>query len=224
METAVTCIISSMIALLCIIPGLYYRKYYLDGKKKPENCRVLFTSKRVWLSITLVQITIGGIMIWLTLRYHPNWDAIVREQLLLHILTVIASVDIAVKRIPNVLTAAILCVWLLFLGVDIFHEGNFGSIGALLLRAGLGLLAGGGIMLLCMLLSRGGLGAGDVKLFAVLGLHFGMLGILNVLFYTCLLTAVASIILLVARKMKWKDTIPMSPFILGACLVYDVLL
>lgn len=222
MEIMLTCIASGLFALLSVIPGLYYRYYYINDKKKPQHLQQVLTAKRIWIPMTICHICIGAVIIGLTIYYRLSWDTALREQAVLHFLAVIASIDLSVKKIPNGLVAGLLSVWILFFAVDAIRAFDFSEIGALLLRSGLGLLTGGGILLICMLISRGGLGAGDVKLFAVLGLFYGMIGVLNVLFYTCLFTAVVCIVLLVARKLRFKDTVPMSPFILAAAVLYDI--
>ena len=61
---------------------------------------------------------------------------------------------------------------------------------------------------------------GDIKLFAVLGLYFGY-DIINLMFFSFLCTAIYSIYLLLFKKKKKKDSVPMGPFIfLGTILSF----
>lgn len=218
----ITCIVVGLLAVLSILPGLYYREYYLHEKKKTKHIQVLLTQKKSFIGMTICQLAVGGCMIALVIWHKLAWDIALREQLVLHLLAVIASIDLSVKKIPNMLTACLFMVWVFFTAVDVIQSKELATVGTLLVRSGLGLLVGGGIMLICMLISRGGLGAGDVKLFAVLGMLYGMLGVMAVLFYTCLIAAVICVVLLISKKMRLRDTIPMSPFIFAAAVLYDI--
>lgn len=75
-----------------------------------------------------------------------------------------------------------------------------------------GLLAGGGIFLIAMLISPGGIGAGDVKLYGTLGILLGFRAVFNVIFFALVCGAVCSIALLVSKKKTKKDELPMAPY------------
>lgn len=75
-----------------------------------------------------------------------------------------------------------------------------------------GALLGGGLLFLVRLLSRGGLGGGDVKLAAALGVWTGLSGILPALFCAFLLGSVWSIVLL----LRGYGRLARLPF--GPCL------
>jgi Type II secretory pathway, prepilin signal peptidase PulO and related peptidases len=78
-------------------------------------------------------------------------------------------------------------------------------------------LIGGGIMLLIALISRGGMGGGDIKFVAALGLWLGIKLTLLTLFLSFVLGGLGGIIVLLLRIKKRKDLIPFGPFIaLGA--------
>ena len=64
-----------------------------------------------------------------------------------------------------------------------------------------------------LFLTRGGVGAGDVKLFAVLGFYFGSGPIFTVVFLTIVYAAVYNIVKLVMKKTDLKQEIPFAPFI-----------
>ena len=60
--------------------------------------------------------------------------------------------------------------------------------------------------------------------FAVIGLYFGLVGLLQIMIYSLLLSAVVSIFLLAVRKAKMKSTMPMAPFIIIGLTVYFIFL
>lgn len=212
-----------IIAILSIIPSMYYHYYYLNDKQKPQNVGVLIRNKWITAYFTIFCAAAGIMLIVISVKENASWAVCVRQQLVMYISSLIAAIDYKVKKVPNVLVAALLLVWMLFLGISAVMDSSFSMLGSRLLQALGGFLTGGFILLVCMLLSRGGIGAGDVKLIAILGLFYGMIGILNILFYSCLFAAVISIVLLVAKKLRIKDSIPMTPFILMALCTYTIM-
>lgn len=86
-----------------------------------------------------------------------------------------------------------------------------GAVGIVNMLIGAG--AGGGLLLLLAILSRGGMGGGDVKFAAALGFWLGWPGILLGLFIGFVLGGVISLLLLASGLRGRKDFIPFGPFI-----------
>ncbi len=85
----------------------------------------------------------------------------------------------------------------------------------------LGAAVGFSVLLLIAVLSKGGMGGGDIKLFFVIGLVLGTAGTLLTLFLASFIGTIAGIILLRARKQGRKTPIPFGPSIAAAAvLVY----
>ncbi len=81
----------------------------------------------------------------------------------------------------------------------------------------LGALIGGGLLLALAIISRGGMGGGDVKFAAALGFWLGWPGIVLGLFIGFVAGGLVSVLLLVTGLRGRKDFIPFGPFIaLGA--------
>ncbi|WEG16109.1 prepilin peptidase [Alkalihalophilus pseudofirmus] len=84
-----------------------------------------------------------------------------------------------------------------------------------------GAAVGFGLLLLIAVISRGGMGGGDIKLFAVLGLVLGWHDVLLAFFFSCLYGTIIAGIGMAAGKVKRKKPIPFGPFIvLGALTAY----
>ena len=76
-----------------------------------------------------------------------------------------------------------------------------------------GFLTGGLIFWLVYAISRGGLGGGDVKLAATSGLYLGLDGVLSMMLYGSVLAASTGVVLILLKKIKPKDQIPLVPFL-----------
>lgn len=82
------------------------------------------------------------------------------------------------------------------------------------------------IMLILALLARGALGMGDVKLAFLLGLFVGYLGwgyLVIAGLGAFILGGLVSIVLLAARRVTRKDSIPFGPFLTAASVIAIVL-
>ncbi|TWI57097.1 prepilin peptidase [Halalkalibacter nanhaiisediminis] len=86
-----------------------------------------------------------------------------------------------------------------------------------LVGAGIGF----GLLLMIAVVSRGGMGGGDIKLFAVLGLVLGWQGTLLAFFFSCLFGALIGGVGLLVGKVERRKPIPFGPFIvLGTITAY----
>lgn len=142
---------------------------------------------------------------------------IIRYIILLSAMFIIAWIDQCDRRIPNdillVLSAVRIVLWI----VECFVFKGIGL--ALLFSSLLGMIFGGGLFLLAHFLSKGGVGMGDVKLFAVIGTYVGGGSIMTVVFLTAAVSAVYSIIMLALKKIKLKEEIPFAPFALTGVIL-----
>ncbi len=85
----------------------------------------------------------------------------------------------------------------------------------------LGAAAGFTLLYLIAILSKGGMGGGDVKLFGVLGLVLGWKLVMLAFFFSTFYGSLFGIVGLLAGKFKRKKPIPFGPFIgLGALTAY----
>lgn len=87
------------------------------------------------------------------------------------------------------------------------------------IHIGLGFLFGGGFPFLITwifykLRGQIGLGGGDIKLYAVLGLYLGPLDIMLTIFLSCFLGAIVGVTLIIFKLLDKKNPIPFGPFIL----------
>jgi len=134
------------------------------------------------------------------------------RSVLLIILSYIAMVfDINTKRIPNALVLVMIFGWLMLMALIILFNAENGL--RFLSDSIFGLLTGGGLFLLIYVVSRKGLGGGDVKFMAAAGLYLGFAETVPAIFYGTLLAAVTGLILFILKRLGRKDTFPLVPFL-----------
>ena len=125
--------------------------------------------------------------------------------------------DINTKRIPNTLVIVMLLVWLLLIMPVIFYETADGL--RILVDSIYGLLIGGGLFLLVYIISRKGLGGGDVKFMAAAGLYLGFAGTVPAILYGTVLAAITGLVLIAIKKIGRKDTMPLVPFLFAGIMI-----
>ncbi|SDO71754.1 leader peptidase (prepilin peptidase) / N-methyltransferase [Klenkia soli] len=134
---------------------------------------------------------------------------------------VLAGVDLATHRLPDAVTFPALAVLLVSVGVDAAVVGSVD-------RARDGVVLGAlafGVAAAVRLVTPAGLGFGDVKLLAPLGVLLGWRGggplLLTGLFLGLLLGALGSLVLLALRRARWRSAVPFGPpLLVGAALAF----
>lgn len=77
----------------------------------------------------------------------------------------------------------------------------------------LGLAVAGGFFFLVAVLSRGGMGAGDVKLAGVMGLYLGLYRVIISIFVGVVVGGLVGLLLLLLGLKRRRDYIPFGPFL-----------
>ena len=89
-----------------------------------------------------------------------------------------------------------------------------------MLKSGLmAFLAAGLFLLAIAVVSRGGMGGGDIKLGALMGLYLGLTNLAIAFFLAFLIGGVTGLVLMISGNKGRKDAVPFGPFLsLGAIL------
>jgi len=130
---------------------------------------------------------------------------------------VAAVLDLTVRKIPNTLILTMLGAWALTMTPKLFVDTEAAI--SLLLGALLGFGVGGGLFLLVYVVSRKGLGGGDVKFMAAAGLYLGFSGTMTSMLVGTILAALTGLVLILIKKLGRKDQMPLAPFIYAGILV-----
>lgn len=157
----------------------------------------------------LVESLTGALFLVLYLHYGLGL-VLLKYLFLAAILIAVAFIDIDHFIIPNslVLAGAVFALGITFVVQDV----SFTS-------ALIGAATTGGFLFLVALCSRGGIGAGDIKLGLVTGLFLGWPLGLTGLFIGACLGGFLGIILLAVRVKSRKDPLPFGPFIALGTLI-----
>jgi leader peptidase (prepilin peptidase) / N-methyltransferase len=131
--------------------------------------------------------------------------------LLTSTLLIVALIDIDHKIIPNIITLPGMAIGL---GLSLW------ALPITPLTSLLGLLTGALLFYLIAIVSRGGMGGGDIKLIAMIGAFLGWQGALFTIFSGALIgSLVGGGLMLLGRKGR-KDKVPFGPFLSGGAVLF----
>lgn len=204
-----------------------------------SHCRVCSTPRRPWDNLPLlghlwlggrcracrerislrypgVEFTSGALYVLLWLKL--GWSlACVVSALLSSTLLVVALIDLEHQIIPNRITYPGMVAGL---GLSAWALPMTPLLGSSLLAALLGLLGGGTFLFVVALLSKGGMGGGDIKLSAMIGAFLGWRGALVTILVAALTGALVGLALLLLGKQGRKDKVPFGPFLALGAMVF----
>jgi leader peptidase (prepilin peptidase)/N-methyltransferase len=157
----------------------------------------------------LVECLCGFLYVFLYDKFGFSPQGIVFT-LLATALLIVSFIDLAHKIIPDMITLP---------GILAGLVASLIATPISLTNAVIGMLLGGGLFFLVAVLSRGGMGGGDIKLIAMIGAFLGWQAVLLTIFLGALSGALVGLSLMLVRKRGRKDAIPFGPFLaLGALL------
>jgi leader peptidase (prepilin peptidase) / N-methyltransferase len=196
-----------------LIPLLSY--LWLKGK-----CR--YCSASISIRYPLVELLTG--LLFVAVFYRFGFSATGLFYLvLLYLLLAVTLIDLEHRIVPNPLVAAGLITGLIFylpvLLSLVTEIPPWILIDRLPLDGLLGFLIGGGLLLIIILVSRGGMGAGDMKLMAMIGLFVGLRGVAVVLLAAFIFGALVGIAMMLLGQATRKSALPFAPYLALATVV-----
>lgn len=129
---------------------------------------------------------------------------------LISMLTILFVTDISYMLIPNKVLIFFLPFFLIMRilsPLDPWYDALIGAIVGFVVLSGI------------ILVSKGGMGGGDMKLFTLLGLVLGWKGTLLTLFLAALLGVLVGGMIILIQKADRKQPIPFGPYIIVAALL-----
>lgn len=185
-----------------------------DYRKKPSDRLLL-----VYLLLcTAINLAMMGLSYFV---YKDNALYTLKLAFIFQWIAMIAIIDFCCYVIPNLFVLEGLVGAVIFAAVEILF---FSYPPIVCLKDYLfGFLLGTGVFLLSALLSRGSIGTGDIKLYAVCGLLLGCIPEFQLMFYSIAVSAIGSIIVLISRKGNRKTVLPFAPFTCAGMLIITLL-
>ncbi|MBF0558317.1 MAG: prepilin peptidase [Nitrospirae bacterium] len=190
------------------IPILSY--FVLGGKCR--KCR-----EPISIRYPLVEF-LNGLLYWAVVRWFGiGWHTPLMF-MLVSAMVVITFIDLDFQIIPDAITLPGVVIGLLsasFLLPDPFslhHSAHVISIVGFK-NSFIGLLFGGGLFYLIAVLSRGGMGGGDIKMMAMVGAFMGWKSIFLTTFIGSVTGSAVGIFLMIAKGKGRKSKIPFGPFL-----------
>jgi leader peptidase (prepilin peptidase)/N-methyltransferase len=170
--------------------------------------------QRISVEYPLLELITAGLVILAAIRYPDPWRAVLVAGLLA-LMPGIALIDLRHRIIPNKLTYPAL---LLFVPVVLLAWAIGDAADPV--RAGLGLLIYGGVLFVVAAIS-GGMGMGDVKLAAVIGLVLGSLGLrfVGVAAAAAIVLGGLGAVAALAMGKGRKSAIPFGPYLAVGAVV-----
>lgn len=183
--------------VLDLFPVLSY--VFLKGRCRYCGCKIS-------PQYPVVELATGLLFVSAVAKYGVSL-ATLRVLLLFSVIIPATVIDLKYKIIPDKLnlTGFILGVPLIFESKEVFFS------------SAAGLFAGGGLLFLIAVASRGGMGGGDIKMAAVMGLLLGWKQLLVALFLAFAVGSIVGVTMLLFKVVRLKESIPFGPYLaLGA--------
>lgn len=185
----------------------------------------LSKKKKIMLEIVSAVIleVIAVVLALLLVRpgYMSFFEAL-RSELVICTLLFAGIIDFKLMIIPNKLTLFLLAASVLAYAAELLLVQS--GIMVILTDALLGCAVCFVIFLVGKMISRKGMGMGDIKLAAVMGFALGINSALGCLLWAMIIASVTGIILMAAKKLKTKSKMAMAPFFFAGTVVGHIML
>ena len=163
-----------------------------------------------------------GLPVLLAALFFLHWKSAPPIQLILEAVLVFfgylaAVIDFREKKIPNQLVLGMLAAWFAVIVPYLLFQSE--ETLRFILSGIAGAIIGGVLFLLVYLISRKGLGGGDVKFMTAAGLFLGYELVLPAILYGAILSAVWCVVQLIRKKINKKDSVAFIPFLYAGILL-----
>lgn len=169
--------------------------------------KCLFCKKKIKPRYFIVELVSGLSGFYLYSQFGLSLDLLLYS-IILAVFICHFFIDLDHSILPDSLNLILLLVALFI----VYQTGNWKQA---LIGAGMGFGGTLGITLLFYFLKgKVGMGGGDIKLYGVLGLLLGPLGIVQNIFLSCFLGTIIMLILIISKKINKDQPAPFGPSIL----------
>ncbi len=177
---------------------------YILSKGKCRTCH-----SRISVLYPIIELSTGLLFAYSYIHFGFSSE-LIGSLIIVSLLMILFVSDLTYMLIPDKILlffAPMIILYRIWVPADPWWDAVIGS------------LVGFGLLFLIGMISKGGMGGGDIKLFAVLGIFFGWKGVLLILFLASLVGSFVGVVLLILKKVKRKQHVPFGPFIVIAALI-----
>ena len=172
------------------------------------------SEKILVIVVALLGGLLAGVRIPALYICYSDWFRFIFALALLKYASVI---DWKTHKIPNMVSGLMLAAAFCADAVDCFSGRP--SAGAWILSSLIAAFIVFIFFVFCRLVSKGGIGFGDIKLVTVLALICGFRGIIYVLVFSEISALLAATAALLLKKMSLRDGMPFAPFFLAGFII-----
>ncbi|WP_369700006.1 A24 family peptidase [Bacillus sp. AFS041924] len=159
----------------------------------------------------LIELLTGGLFVLALHEVGVQKELMIALSLISLFMIIVVS-DIKFMLIPDRILLIFLFIFILermFIPLDPWWSSVVGALGSFI------------VLLLISIISKGGMGGGDIKLFGVIGIVLGWKLTLITFILACFSGSIFGFVLIMAGKTKKRSPIPFGPFIaIGGLISY----
>ncbi len=212
-----------LIAMILGIPLLYFlilQWYKEDFDQEKNKTRKLLRSWQEIVVMLLAEVAL--VKTWFDYIHGKENDLMFALlYTVLIVMTILCMADYWERIVPNKILLILILVGLIEFAVQGIRDIH--SLLNIIPAVILGFLFSAITFGIAYIVSKGSLGAGDVKLAILLGIFLTGEYVVGTVFYGSLLSAGFSIVQMLRKKLKRKDEIPFVPFLyMGLIIIYLV--
>ncbi|MGM0472411.1 MAG: prepilin peptidase [Bacillota bacterium] len=165
------------------------------------RCR--YCNTKISYQYPVVELVTGLVFLLLFQQYQLSIELLI-YLLLSSLLIVSAVIDFKHQIIPNQITYTGIIVGLIF--SVLFNHLSF-------ISAFWGLIIPAGFLFLITIITKGGVGMGDIKLVGMIGTYIGAKSTMMGIFLGSLIGSMIGLLLIGLKVVDWKERVPFGPFL-----------
>lgn len=199
----------------------FFRRIAFLNKNRDKNEadeKEIIVNAKIALAVAFFGGVLSAVVSFQLLRSQIQYLSLCKYAVSYYILLAAACVDFRERRIPNQLSALLALAGILLLVVP-FLQKNDAAVhyvtSSVVATAGCA-----ACLTIAALLTKGGIGIGDIKLLCALAIVCGVYGLCATLLWGLVVCTAVAIFLLLSKKKTIRESVPFAPFIFAGFVVY----
>lgn len=204
-------LISGLFTILALLSCAVFLKFEKVKTKKSVKAVFPENKKQLVFGVSMI-VSVLVVFIMLNFLYNAPCIYTIKRIVICSALWPIALIDFRKHIIPNKILIVLAIVRVLICIPEFILNFNFAKEECI--SCAIATLAIMILFCILRLIVKSGIGFGDIKLFAVIGLFFGIRGSISSIFVSFIISFILSIYMLATKKKNKNDQIAFAPSIL----------